>query len=209
MRSFIYAGIIVTSLAATSQAWAQAEHYQPLLVDSGLAGTYESSSGRGGFGAVVEPKFLITDNIAVGLHFEGAVMLGGNIGSDGSTKMDVGAVAATLLKGEYLVGTGTARPFVGLGLGLFDIASQSVTAGPMTAGVDQAAGRYFGIAPQIGVDLGRLRLAATYNAMIGADIEVHQTVGGAMQTASYSQNYLMFELGFRVGGARKAPTPVR
>jgi hypothetical protein len=40
----------------------------------------------------------------------------------------------------------------------------------MTAGIDQKAGRYFGIAPQIGVDLGRLRLAATYNMILGADI---------------------------------------
>jgi len=197
------------SMVGARAAWAQAENYNPVRVDSGLSGTYVSASGRGGFGAVVEPKFMIHDNIAVGGRLEAAVMFGGNIGSDGSTKMDMGAAAAVLAKGEYLLGTSAVRPFVGLGIGVIDIASQSVSAGPMTAGVDQKAGRYFAVAPQIGVDLGRLRLAATYNMILGADIEVHQMVGGVDQTASFSQNYLTFEMSFRFGGGRKAkPLPV-
>ena len=66
-------------------------------------------------------------------------------------------------------------------------------------------GRYFGVAPQIGIDLGRVRLAATYNAILGASLEVHQTVGDVEQTSSASQNYLSLELSFRFGGGRRAP----
>jgi outer membrane protein W len=198
--------IIAAITCATTSAWAQAAHYDPVEVEAGVVGTYAGASGRGGFGADVEVKFLATDNIGVGAHFEGAVMLGGNIGENGDTKMDVGVVATTLLKGEYLFRMGKIRPFGGLGVGMFDIASQSVTAGPSATGVDQKAGRYFGVAPQVGIDLGMLRLAVTYNIMLGADIEVHQTVGSAMTTSSYSQNYFGFELGFRFGGELK-PTP--
>ncbi len=205
MRSYIFAGLAVALTAST--AFAQAEHYQPIRVDSGLTGTYTASAGRGGFGAVVEPKYLIHDNVAIGLHFEGAVMFGGSIGENGDTSMSMGVVAATLAKGEYLLGLGSVRPFVGLGIGMFDIASQSVSTSSMNASVDQKAGRFFGIAPQIGIDLGRVRLAATYNYMLGADIVVEQTVNGAMQTASYSQNYLSFDLSFRFGGGMKRPAP--
>lgn len=192
-----------TVIAGTTSAHAQAENYQPLRFDSGLAGSYVSASGRGGFGALLEAKFMAHDNVAVGLRFEGQAMFGGSVGNDGSVQIDLGAVAAMLAKGEYYVGKGSVRPFVGLSLGVYDIASQSISAGPNTAGVDQKAGRYFGIAPQVGLDLGRLRLAATFNAMLGADIEVTQMVGNAEQKASFSQNYLTFEMSIRFGGGRK------
>jgi hypothetical protein len=115
------------SMFGARAAWAQAENYNPVRVDSGLSGTYVSASGRGGFGAVVEPKVMIHDNIAIGGRLEAAVMFGGNIGSDGTTKMDMGASAAVLAKAEYLLGTAGVRPFIGLGIGMFDIASQSIS----------------------------------------------------------------------------------
>lgn len=198
-------------LGATGEAHAQAKRYQLFRVDTGISGSYASSFGRGGFGAVAEPKFMIHDNIAVGARFEAEVMFGGNIDAGSSdVSMDMAAVAAGLVKGEYLYGYGTVRPFGGLALGMYDIGSQSVGAGGGTASVNQKAGRYFGIAPQIGVDLGRVRLAATYNRILGADVEVTQTVGNVEQTASFTQSYFTFELSFRWGGGQKsvaAPPP--
>lgn len=191
-------------IATTSSAHAQAEHYDPIRFDSGLTGSYVNASGRGGFGALVEGKFLAHDNIGIGLRLEAEAMFGGNVGSDGSVQMDLGAVAAMLAKGEYYVGTGPVRPFVGLALGVYDIASQSISAGSQSTGVNQTAGRYFGVAPQVGLDLGRLRLAATYNAILGADIEVTQMIGTpSEQKVSFSQNYLSFEMSIRFGGGRK------
>src|SRR5262245_7275063 len=192
--------------ASAALAHAQAEHYEPIRVDGGISGTYTNASGRGGFGAVVEPKFLIHDHVGVGARIEGAVQFGGSFGND-EISMSVAALAATLAKGEFYPTLGTARPWVGLGLGMYTIVSQDVSTGMSMATVDQKAGRYFGIAPQLGVDLGRLRLAATYNLILGADIEIRQTVGGAPQTSSYSQSYFTFEMTFRMGGRRKAPPP--
>lgn len=187
--------------AWTAVAYAQDD---PIRLDTGITGTYVGASGRGGFGAVFEPKLLVHDQIAIGARLEAAVMFGGSIGEAGDTKMDLGAAAAVLAKGEYYATTGSVRPFVGFGLGMYDLASQSISTGPMTASVDQKAGRYFGVAPEVGIDLGRLRLAATYNMILGADIEVHQMIGNAMQTASYSQSYFTFELGFSFGARRKS-----
>jgi len=201
---------IATAVAlagASSDAFAQAAHYDPLRFDSGLAGSYVGASGRGGFGAVFEAKFLAHDRIGVGARVDAAVMFGGNIDAGGDVSMDIGAVGAVLAKGEYYVTDGGVRPIVGLALGMYDIAGESVAAGNMgTASVDQTAGRYFGIAPQLGVDLGRVRLAVTYNLILGADIEVHQMVGTVEQTASFSQNYLSGELSFRWGGRRRPGT---
>ena len=203
MRSCLFAGIAMLSLASSSAVadTIPAEHYVPFRVDVGLIGTYlPTGLGGGGFGGVVEPKFLLTDNIAIGIQFQGALSFGGSISGAG-TSVGIGAVAATLAKGEYLfTRNGNVRPFVGLGLGLYDIASESVSAGSSMASVDQTAARTFGVQPEIGVDLGAVRLAVAYNAMIGTEIEVHQTVGNAMTTTTYSENYLMFELGFRIGG---------
>ena len=109
-------------------------------------------------------------------------------------------VGCGLVKGEYLFGTGTVRPFVGLGAGLYTIGSHSIAAGPNTQGIQTKVGDYLGFAPQLGVDLGRVRLAATYNAIVGAGIDVHETAGA---TTSVSQNYLSIELSFRFGGGPK------
>ncbi len=195
MKRAIFIGAL--SLVA---ARAHADDYDPLHVETGLVGTYASSNGRGGVGAVFEPKLMLDDHFAVGGRLEAAVMFGGRITAAGDTAMDVGAVGALLAKGEYLFGSGSVRPFAGLGVGVFDIASEAVATGQTTASIDQKAGRYFGLAPQAGVELGRVRLAITYDAILGADIEVHQMIGTAAQTTSYSQSYLGFELAFRFGG---------
>ena len=201
----IAASVVITTHA--TETFAQAENYEPLRFDSGLTGSYVSASGRGGFGALAELKFMVHDNIAVGARAEGEVMFGGNIGAEGDVQMDIAAVSAGFAKAEYYLGTGSVRPMVGFGLGVFNIGSQSISAGQMTAGVDQKAGRYFGVAPQIGIDLGRVRFAATYNAILGASIEVRQTVGTVEQTESFSQNYFAFEMSVRFGGGRKRPPP--
>ncbi len=201
----VVAVVVACALASARDAGAQAKSYQPVRVDVGIAGAYTPSYGRSGFGAVVEPKLNITDQISVGLRFDGVVTFGGTLGSNGDTSISVGAAAATLLDGEYFLTTSSVRPFVGLGLGMYAIVSQSVEAGSNTS-VSQAAGRYFGIAPSIGIDLGRLRLAATYNLILGADIEVRQNVGTpSEELTTYGQSYILFELSFRIGGSRKLP----
>ena len=207
MKQHVLVAVVVAcGLASARDARAQAKSYQPIRVDVGLAGAYTPSYGRAGFGAVLEPKLNVTDNFSAGLRFDGVVTFGGSIGGD-STSISVGAAAATLLDAEYFLSTSAVRPFVGVGLGLYAIVSQSVEAGPNTS-VSQAAGRYFGVAPSLGIDLGRLRLAATYNLILDADIEVRQNVGmpNEVQT-SYGQSYLLFELSIRIGGAKKPPPP--
>src|SRR5438874_139767 len=176
MQRWLIAAAVV---CATRAAYAQAEHYDPIRLDTGLMGTYVRSDARGGFGAVFEPKYLVDDHVAVGARFEAAVMFGGQIDNTGDTSMSIGAVGAAMVKGEYFLGDDAVRPFVGLGVGMFDIGGESISTTQSSAAIDQKAGRYFGVAPQVGIELGRVRLAVTYDAILGADIEVHQSVGNA------------------------------
>ena len=67
-------------------------------------------------------------------------------------------------------------------------------------------GRYFGVAPQVGVDLGPVRIAATYNAILGAQLELIENIGGVDRTTHHSQNFLSIELSYQfAGGRKKAP----
>ncbi|MFT3692158.1 MAG: hypothetical protein QM831_03390 [Kofleriaceae bacterium] len=200
---------LVLFLLSSSISHAQAVHYDPLRFDSGLIGIYAPGDGRGGFGASEELKFNVHDQVAVGLRAEASVQFGGNINTgNGDTSISIGAVAALMAKGEYFfVPRGSVRPFAGLMLGIYDIAGESVDASNNgNTSIDQKAGRYFGIAPQIGIDLGRVRFAVAYNAMIGASIEVEQqvTTGGEPTHTSYSQNYFSFEMSLRFGGREHA-----
>jgi len=66
-------------------------------------------------------------------------------------------------------------------------------------------GSFFGVAPEVGVDLGRLRLAVTYNAILGTSVEHRQTTGGIEHREAFSPSYLSLEASFRFGGQPKSP----
>lgn len=197
----LWLGVFVV-LIASADAHANAEHYENVRVDAGITGSSVSVSDRKGTGMAVEIKGMAHDNLAIGGRVELAVMFGGVVGED-EAPLDISIGASGLLKGEYLLGTGMIRPFVGFGVGGYTISSQTIDAGPDHDGISTTTGRYFGVAPQIGVDLGRVRLAATYNAILGAYLELRQTTGNVEHTERLSQNYLSLEISFQFAGGRK------
>jgi outer membrane protein X len=162
-----------------------------IRVDVGMTGSSVSVADRNAVGVVTEIKVNAHDNVAIGGRVEVAAMFGGLVNQE---ELPFGIAAAALLKGEYLLGAGHVRPFAGLGAGLYSIGSHTIADG----GISTTAGRYFGLAPEVGVDAGRVRLAATYNAVLGTSVEYRQTTGG-MHRESFSQSYLSLELSFRFG----------
>ena len=198
--------VLALLLVHTADAFADGEHDDPIRIVAGLTGSSVAVSDRDGAGMVVEIMTMVRDNIAVGGRVEVAVMFGGHVGQD-QLAMDVAMAACGLLKSEVFLSDTTVRPFVGFGVGGYTIGSQTIASGPTTAAIQQQTGRYFGVAPQLGVDFGRLRLAVTYNAILGASLEVHQTVGTVQQTTTVSQNYVSLELSFRFGGGTASSPP--
>ena len=197
--------LVLLGLLLGEPAFAESEHYEQIRVDAGMTGSSVGVSDRNAAGFVAEIKVNAHDNIAIGGRVEIAVMFGGNVGAE---ELPFGLAAAALAKGEYLLGTGPVRPFAGIGAGLYSMGSHTIVSDPDGAsGISTTSGRYFGVAPAAGIDVGRLRLAATYNAILGTSVEYRQTSGGVEHRQTLSQSYLSLELSFRFGGGRKSVTP--
>ncbi len=197
-------------LAAAAPARAQSRNYQPIRVDLTVYGGYASATANSfGFGAAIEPKYNATDNLAVGFRLEGAgfVTQDVNVGPSGSSSVSQGARAATayLVKGDWYFTTTPARPFVGLGLGLYKIGAgtQSMSSGG-TVVQSAAAFKGFGFCPQVGVNFGGFRLAATYHVVTGGDMVVATQVVGVAQPVEtkLAKNWFAFEIGGTIGGHR-------
>lgn len=198
--------LIVCSIVANLGIWpavasADYETELPFRVDSGVSGAYAPGISGYGFSGLAEPKLNITNRLSAGLRAEGAIMLGGNIDGSDEVSVSTNVAVATLLKGEYFITGGNVRPFVGLGAGMYTFVGQGVSVSG-GASVSQQAGRYFGVAPQLGVNFGGFRLAATYNIPLNADIIVTQSVSAGGGEVKLSRDYATLEFSFRWGGRR-------
>jgi hypothetical protein len=174
-----------------------------VLLLLGMIGSTTAVSDRNGAGFVSEVKVNTSEHVAVGGRIEIGVMFGGLVDEE---DLPFGLAASALVKGEYALGTGTVRSFAGVGAGVYSIASHTIVSDDMGAsGISTTAGRYVGVAPEVGLDLGRVRLAATYNAILGTSVEYRRTSGGIEHRETFSPSYLSLELSFRIGGGRKDP----
>lgn len=201
-------------LAAAGPARAQAPNYQPIRVDLTVYGAHASADATSwGGGLALEPKFNLTDQLAVGLRLDAAAFVTQDVTvnagtNDASVSQGARAVTTFLAKADYYLTTSAARPFVGLGLGFYRIGagSQEVSSGASVTVVQSAqAFRGFGLAPQVGVNFGGFRLAATYHAVMGGDLVVAtQAVGTSERTeVKLAKNFFSFELGGTIGGNRR------
>lgn len=202
-------GAAAALLAVAAPAGAQAPSYQPVRVDLTAYAAYASADATSwGVGAALEAKYNATDHLAVGARFEGAgfVTQEVTVGSGTSTSVSQGArgVSAYSAKAEWYLTASPARPFVGLGLGYYRIGAgtQSVSSGG-TVVQTAAAFRGFGVSPQLGVNFGGFRMAATYHLIGGGDMTVvTQAVGTTPREVTLAKNFFAFEIGGTIGGRR-------
>ncbi|ANE49343.1 outer membrane beta-barrel protein [Flavisolibacter tropicus] len=169
--------------------FSNAQTFKPFKVD--LAAGYAVPSGKGSKGGVVlaiEPKYAINDNISLGLRMEAAITARGYVASNGQeVSGDVKASASYLATGDYYFNTNKFRPFAGLGVGIYSLASASVDM------IDEEAtaldaGTKFGAAPRAGFEFGHFRTALEYN-IVG-------------KSGDINNNYFSVKLGFFIGGGR-------
>jgi hypothetical protein len=203
--------LALAAVALANPARAQAPSYQPVRVDLTFYGAYASADATSwGGGVALEPKYNLTDHLAVGLRFDAAAFVTqdvrvGSASGDVSVSQGARAVTTFLAKADYYLTTTPVRPFVGLGLGLYRIGagSQSVSGGTVVQTAQ--AFRGFGLCPQLGVNFGGFRLAGTYHVVTGDDmVSVTQAVGAPAPTVTkLSKNFFSFELGGTFGGASR------
>lgn len=170
------------SVAISSNS--QSTNYKAFKVDLtfGYAIPSADASGvKGGVTFTLEPHYRITDDIAVGVRFEGAA-LGYQVAGSSDPKISV--LASYCATGEYYFMKGGFRPFAGAGLGIFS--SSSVTVGSGNSAAVIAGVSKFGYFPRLGFETGHFRVAGEYNILPD------------------KAGYLAFKLGFFFGGGKKA-----
>ena len=128
---------------------------------------------------VIEPKYAVMEQVAIGLRMEAAIMA--KIDIDGE-KGNAKANASYLATGDYYFSNKKLRPFGGVGAGIFTFASVSDKDENIE---DIPVDSKFGFMARGGIEYGHFRAGVEYNFV--AD----------------KAGYLGLKLGVCIGGGRK------
>ncbi len=183
--------ILAVALTTVCSAFSQASDYKAFKVDVGFLYAIPGGDGvKAGAGFYLEPKYNITNSIALGLKYEIAAMAASD---DAGMSASVSAVNTFQLTGDYYFNENKVRPFAGLGIGMFNLGSveYDVIDAAMGNVPDLELGTKFGFTPRVGLLLGHFRAALEYNVITGLEESID------------SKNYLSLKLGFEIGGGRK------
>ncbi len=195
MKRILFLFFVLGTFSATAQ------EYKPFKVNVSLGYAKALASGlSGGFLLAVEPKYGINDNFDVGLRLESAFIARGITYNGNTSTGEVAGFGSYLLTGTYLVGNGSFRPFVGLGAGIFSIASGgtvTVVDGQTPQNVTFASESKFGAMIRAGVKAGHFVAAVEYNAVPTTSTKLANT------TIDSKNAYLGIKVGFDIGGGRK------
>lgn len=176
----------------------------------GLGLGYAIPGGSGAKGGVLiysEPAYRINDQIILGLRMEFAGMARGY--SNGvAASASVSFAGSYALTGQYYFSNNTFRPFVGLGIGTYKLASVSALASADNqyyyAGV---SGSKFGFFPRVGFDAGHFNMAIEYNlvgktTLRGYDMDT-DTIDPSAPKVDQKNGYIGVKFGVSIGGGKR------
>ena len=187
MKKQLLALALVLFVAVVS---ADAQDYKQWKLGLGL-GYAAPSDGGGGVAVYLEPAYRVNDQIAVGLRLETAALAKVVGDEEGS----ISGNASYTLNGQYYLSDAKFRPFVGLGLGIYNIASISLDSNS----ADIGGGTEFGFYPRVGFDLGHFNFIIDYNLIPATDGVSFDDLGNASDV-EIKNGYLAVKLGFSIGG---------
>lgn len=166
--------LVVFLMVATYVVQAQYS-YKPFRFDVGMGLSIPTSSINGigaGFLLALEPKYSIINKVSVGFRMELNMMFQAGFGYDyygdpTIDNLDVKVNNSYLITGDYHFTTGTFRPFVGLGLGMYQLAGGRVESSTYDDDyyndVDIRGRINFGGMLRAGFDVTHFRFALEYN----------------------------------------------
>lgn len=179
--------VLVIGVATTS-----AQEFKPFKLGIGVGFTVPE--GGGGMLFDLEPAYRVNDQFAVGLRLEAALMAK----KVGDQKASASANASYTVNGQYYLSDEVFRPYVGLGFGVFNMASLTVD----DSSGEIAAASKFGLYPRIGFDSRHFNLNLDYN-LISATESSYDIGTGSMQDVKIKNSYVGFRLGLFLFGGRK------
>jgi hypothetical protein len=199
MKKIVLGILLLTTVAIAN---AQSE-FKPFKVDVSLGYAIPGGSGsKGGVLFVVEPKYAVMPQVSVGLRMEAAVMARGQVDASGNAAdVSVKAAGSYLLTGDYYFTQNTVRPFAGLGLGIYSLASASANTDGYTSSA--SAGSKFGEMVRAGVEISHFRVGLEYNIVPSTKGEIVNISTGAKSTYTTKNGYIGIKLGFCIGGGKK------
>lgn len=182
---------------------ATAQDFKPFKVNVSLGFAKPlTGSASGGFLLAVEPKYGLSDNFDVGVRLESAFVARSVERNGTTTTGDIAGLNSALLTGNYLISTGTFRPFIGAGVGIFSVSSGgtvSVTDGQTPQDVTFVSETKFGGMVRAGFKTGHFVLSVEYNAVPTSTVS---TISASSLKLDSKNSYLGIKLGVDLGGGR-------
>jgi len=146
-----------------------------------LEGTFMGGAPTGftsgfGVGYGIGGQYEVMDNLYVGGKYGVFAMASVSVNlNEGEQGADVaaGAVRQFLLKANYHLTKSAIRPFAGIGVGIYNVALESVSGGVGGAGIAAEVGNKLGFEPELGLLLGKFKISGVYNLIFGkSSVEV-------------------------------------
>lgn len=166
--------------------------FKKIKVFTGL-GYAAPNGGGGGFIFDFEPAYRIIDPIAVGFRFEAA----GLVKDVDGESLDLSLVVSYTLNGQYYFTNGGFRPYIGIGLGVYEFGSVSLDSQSGSADTDSQ----FGFYPRIGFDAGHFNLNVDFNIVPDSEIQGIDLNGNSIIT-NIKNSYIGIRIGGVIGGGR-------
>jgi hypothetical protein len=180
--------LLLSATAGLSQG------FKPFKVGVGLGYAVPGAGEGAGGGALMylEPGYRVSDLVLVGLRLESAIIARGIKGTaNNNVTGDASSNVSYTVNGQYYFNDHYVRPFVGLGFGLFSLASVKFNTAVNPESEDVRAETRFGLYPRLGLDVGHFNLTLDYNIVPKTDVP-----GGG----EVKNSYLGIRAGFSIGG---------
>ncbi|MDB5241637.1 MAG: hypothetical protein JWP57_2262 [Spirosoma sp.] len=190
MKRVILGFLLLTAFSASAQ------EFKPLKLN--LSVGYPTS---GGILLSLEPKYGVSDQIDVGFRYELGLMGRPYVIDGQEAQSELRASSSYLITGNYLLSSGTFRPFVGAGVGLFTLVSISFSeaGGSTDAGI--SGGSKFGGMLRAGFKANHFVFGLEYNA-VPKTRGVLVGTSGANLNYQRPNSYVGIKVGIDIGGGR-------
>ena len=192
MKKIIFVAAIFFVVIAANAQTENERIFKPFKVDVSVGYALPlggSASTKAGVLFVVEPKYAVAEQFAVGLRLEIAAMARGTVIGGTEFEGQVQGNASYLATGDYYFNNNKFRPFVGAGAGLYNIGSANFNSTDPLLPTEVPTENKFGFMFRGGFEAGHLRLGIEYNAI-------------GKSKFSENNSYIGFKLGICIGGGR-------
>jgi opacity protein-like surface antigen len=199
MKKLFFLFVFGTILSFTSIA----QHLsllKPFKVD--VSGGYAIPGGTGAKGGVlfvVEPKYAVISNLAVGLRMEAAIVarFGGYDQNGSPADVNVKASGSYLATADYYFTENYSfRPFAGAGAGIFSLASIETN----SSSGEVSAGSKFGGMVRAGMEISHFRIGVEYNIVPKTTFTGYDNEGNLTSGLTSDNSYIGIKIGICFGG---------